>query len=69
VPLGDCFGLIGKQVCQNIGLFGGRIKSAEELSLHVFSQAAALAAALDHLVGDLLGGGCHHIVRLQFQFR
>ena len=37
--------------------------------MDVFSQAATLATPLDHLVGDLLGGGCNQIVRFQPQFR
>lgn len=60
---------IGEEIGESVYSTGSRIEGAEELALDVFSQAAALAAALDHLVGDLLGGGCHQIVRLQPQFR
>lgn len=60
---------VGEEIGESIGSIGSRIEGAEEFSLDVFSQAAALAAALDHFMGYLLGGGCHQIVRLQPQFR
>lgn len=60
---------VGEEIGESVGSTGSRIEGAEELALDVFSQAAPLAAALDHLVGDLLGGGCNQIVRFQPQFR
>ncbi len=47
----------------------GLVECPQEFPLHIARETASLAAALDHLVGDLLGGGCHQIVRLESQFR
>ena len=63
------FCLIREEIRNSVGAHSGRIKRAEELPLHVFRQASALATALDHLVSDLLGGGRHQIMRFQSQFR
>ena len=63
------FCLIREEIGNNIGSACCSVEGAQEFALHVFSQAATLAASLDHLVGDLFGGGGDQIVRLQPQFR
>ena len=46
--------------------FTGRlVEGTQKFPLHIACEAATLAPALDHLVGDLLGGGRHEIVRLE----
>ena len=57
--------LIREEIGELVRFAGRLVEGAEELPLHIFRQAAALAAALDHLVSDLLGGGCHQIMRFQ----
>jgi hypothetical protein len=63
------FCLIREEILDRVVVSGCRVEGAEELALHIFSQAATLTAALNHLVGDLFGGGGDQIVRLQPQFR
>jgi hypothetical protein len=63
------FCLIREEILDRVVVSGCRFEGAEELALHVFSQAATLTTPLDHLVGDLFGGGGDQIVRLQPQFR
>lgn len=59
------FCLIREEIGELVRFAGRLVEGAEELSLHVFRQASALATALDHLVSDLLGGGRHQIMRFQ----
>jgi hypothetical protein len=63
------FCLIREEIGNNIGSAGCRVEGAEEFSLNVLGESSSLATPLDHLVGDLFGGGGDQIVRLQPQFR
>ena len=63
------FCLIREEIFDRIVVSGCRVEGAEELALHVLGESSSLATPLDHLMGDLFGGGGDQIVRLQPQFR
>jgi hypothetical protein len=63
------FSSIGEEIGNNIGIARCRIEGAEEFTLNVLGESSSLATPLNHLMGDLFGGGGDQIVRLQPQFR
>jgi hypothetical protein len=61
--------LVGEKVGEFVHLAGRLVESAQEFPLHVACEAATLATPLDHLVGDLLGGGSHKVMGLESLLR
>ena len=60
---------IGEEIGNNIGIARCCVEGAQKFTLNVLGESSSLATPLNHLMGDLFGGGGDQIVRLQPQFR
>ena len=63
------FCLIREEIFDRVVVARCRVEGAEEFTLNVLGESSSLATPLNHLMGDLFGGGGDQIVRLQPQFR